>query len=88
VVTLDIRTGKLKWYFEFTRYDTHDWDAEEPLVLVDETVGRQFWLERVRYRLITIRTAAGKLRSKSRFTRSEPLPPLRLLISSTLSNLL
>jgi alcohol dehydrogenase (cytochrome c) len=35
VVALDARTGKFKWYFQFTPYDTHDWDATQPLVLVD-----------------------------------------------------
>jgi PQQ-dependent dehydrogenase (methanol/ethanol family) len=35
VVALDIETGHLKWYFQFTPGDTHDWDASEPLLLVD-----------------------------------------------------
>jgi PQQ-dependent dehydrogenase (methanol/ethanol family) len=35
VVALDWKTGKLKWYFQFTPHDLHDWDATEPLVLVD-----------------------------------------------------
>jgi PQQ-dependent dehydrogenase (methanol/ethanol family) len=35
VVALDAATGKLKWYFQFTPQDTHDWDATEPLLLVD-----------------------------------------------------
>lgn len=35
VVALDLRTGKLKWHFQFTPHDLHDWDATEPLVLVD-----------------------------------------------------
>lgn len=26
----------MEWYFQFTPHDTHDWDAQEPLVLVDE----------------------------------------------------
>ena len=37
VVALDARTGKFKWYFQFTPGDTHDWDATEPLLLVDTT---------------------------------------------------
>jgi PQQ-dependent dehydrogenase (methanol/ethanol family) len=37
VVALDVATGKLKWYFQFTPQDTHDWDATEPLLLVDTT---------------------------------------------------
>jgi len=35
VVALDPRTGKLRWYYQFTPHDLHDWDATEPLLLVD-----------------------------------------------------
>jgi alcohol dehydrogenase (cytochrome c) len=35
VTALDATSGKLKWYFQFTPHDLHDWDAEEPLLLVD-----------------------------------------------------
>jgi PQQ-dependent dehydrogenase (methanol/ethanol family) len=35
VVALDVKTGKFKWTYQFTPYDTHDWDATEPMVLVD-----------------------------------------------------
>jgi alcohol dehydrogenase (cytochrome c) len=35
VVALEAKTGKLKWYFQFTPHDVHDWDAQEPPVLVD-----------------------------------------------------
>jgi PQQ-dependent dehydrogenase (methanol/ethanol family) len=35
VVALDARTGKFKWSYQFTPYDTHDWDATEPMVLAD-----------------------------------------------------
>lgn len=34
-VALDARTGRLLWYFQFTPHDLHDWDANQPLVLVD-----------------------------------------------------
>jgi len=34
-LALDARTGKLLWYFQFTPHDLHDWDATEPIVLVD-----------------------------------------------------
>jgi PQQ-dependent dehydrogenase (methanol/ethanol family) len=37
VLALDPTTGKLKWYYQFTPHDTHDWDATEPNVLVDTT---------------------------------------------------
>ena len=35
VVALDVNTGKLQWYFQFTPSDVHDWDATEPVLLVD-----------------------------------------------------
>jgi PQQ-dependent dehydrogenase (methanol/ethanol family) len=34
-VALEVRTGKLRWHFQFTPHDLHDWDAEQPLALVD-----------------------------------------------------
>jgi alcohol dehydrogenase (cytochrome c) len=36
VVALDVKTGTLKWYFQFTPHDTHDWDSNGPLILADE----------------------------------------------------
>ncbi len=36
VLALKPRTGELDWYFQFTPHDTHDWDAQEPLLLIDE----------------------------------------------------
>jgi alcohol dehydrogenase (cytochrome c) len=35
MLALDANTGKLKWYFQFTPHDTHDWDAQSIPVLVD-----------------------------------------------------
>ncbi len=36
VVALNPKTGQIKWHFQFTPHDLWDWDATEPLVLVDE----------------------------------------------------
>ncbi len=36
VVALKPDTGTLAWHFQFTPHDTHDWDAQEPLLLIDE----------------------------------------------------
>ena len=42
VVALEAKTGKLRWYFQFTPHDLHDWDAAETTMLVDaEFHGRQ-----------------------------------------------
>ena len=35
VVALDVKTGQRKWHFQFTPHDVHDYDAQQPLVLVD-----------------------------------------------------
>jgi PQQ-dependent dehydrogenase (methanol/ethanol family) len=35
ILALDAKTGKLRWHFQFTPHDLHDWDATEPPVLVD-----------------------------------------------------
>jgi PQQ-dependent dehydrogenase (methanol/ethanol family) len=35
IVALDVETGKLRWHFQFTPHDLHDWDATEPPVLID-----------------------------------------------------
>jgi alcohol dehydrogenase (cytochrome c) len=35
VVALDPKTGKLRWYFQFTPHDVHDFDPAETLALVD-----------------------------------------------------
>jgi alcohol dehydrogenase (cytochrome c) len=34
-LALDAKTGKLKWYFQYTPHDVWDWDAVQPEVLVD-----------------------------------------------------
>jgi alcohol dehydrogenase (cytochrome c) len=35
ILALDAKTGKLRWHYQFTPHDIHDWDAQEPPVLVD-----------------------------------------------------
>jgi alcohol dehydrogenase (cytochrome c) len=35
IVALDADSGKLKWYFQFTPHDTHDWDAQSIPVLAN-----------------------------------------------------
>jgi PQQ-dependent dehydrogenase (methanol/ethanol family) len=35
VLALDPDTGKLKWHYQFTPHDLHDWDATETPMLVD-----------------------------------------------------
>ncbi len=42
VLALDADTGRIKWHFQFTPHDVHDWDACQIPVLIDaEFRGRQ-----------------------------------------------
>jgi alcohol dehydrogenase (cytochrome c) len=41
LVALDADTGKLKWHYQFTPHDVHDWDATEVPILADLTIGGQ-----------------------------------------------
>ncbi len=34
-VALEPSTGKLRWYYQFTPHDLHDWDAVAPLLAID-----------------------------------------------------
>ena len=35
IVALDPASGKLRWHFQFTPHDLHDWDANQPPLLAD-----------------------------------------------------
>ena len=41
LVALDGDTGKLRWHFQFTPHDMHDWDATQMPVLFDDRSARQ-----------------------------------------------
>ncbi len=36
LLALDADAGKLKWYFQFTKHDEHDWDATQIPVMIDK----------------------------------------------------
>jgi alcohol dehydrogenase (cytochrome c) len=38
LLALDPATGKIKWHFQFTPHDTHDWDATEIAVLFNAKI--------------------------------------------------
>ena len=38
VVALDPETGELRWHFQFTPHDLHDWDAVQVPILVDASI--------------------------------------------------
>ena len=35
VIALEPATGKRRWYFQFTPHDLHDWDAAQPVLVVN-----------------------------------------------------
>lgn len=37
ILALDAKTGKLNWYFQITPHNVWDWDAQQPIALVDST---------------------------------------------------
>jgi alcohol dehydrogenase (cytochrome c) len=39
IVALDADTGQLKWHYQFTPHDTHDWDSGHVPVLADVRIG-------------------------------------------------
>jgi alcohol dehydrogenase (cytochrome c) len=41
IVALDVDTGKMAWYFQASPHDTHDWDATQTPVLIDDVVNGQ-----------------------------------------------
>ncbi|MFN7921800.1 MAG: PQQ-dependent dehydrogenase, methanol/ethanol family [Bryobacteraceae bacterium] len=41
LLALDLDTGKMKWYFQFTPHDTPDWDAQSWPVLIDTEIRGQ-----------------------------------------------
>ena len=38
VLALDPETGRLKWWFQFTPHDVHDWDGTQTPVLIDGVI--------------------------------------------------
>ena len=41
LVAIDPDTGKIKWYYQFTPHDTHDWDSNHVPVLAAVSIGGQ-----------------------------------------------
>ena len=41
VLALDADTGEMRWYFQFTPHDNHDWDATQIPVLADALFNRR-----------------------------------------------
>ncbi len=41
LLALNADTGKLNWYFQFTKHDEHDWDATQVPIMID-SAGKHF----------------------------------------------
>ncbi|MQA30139.1 MAG: PQQ-dependent dehydrogenase, methanol/ethanol family [Luteitalea sp.] len=41
LLALDVDTGKMRWGYQFTPHDIHDWDATHVPILADLTIGGQ-----------------------------------------------
>jgi alcohol dehydrogenase (cytochrome c) len=41
LIAMDPETGKIKWHFQFTPHDVHDWDSSQVPVLFDSNVTRR-----------------------------------------------
>ncbi len=70
VVALDPRTGALKWHYQFTPHDLHDWDATETPMVVNTPYGgrpRQLLLQGNRNGFFYILD-----RASGRFLRATP----------------
>lgn len=39
LVALDVNTGKMKWYFQTSPHETHDWDSTQTPILADAVFG-------------------------------------------------
>ncbi|HVB85852.1 MAG TPA: PQQ-dependent dehydrogenase, methanol/ethanol family [Candidatus Dormibacteraeota bacterium] len=39
LLAIDANTGKIKWHFQFSPHENHDWDSAEPPVLFDAKIG-------------------------------------------------
>ncbi len=37
IVAIDVETGKMKWYYQVSPHDTHDWDAGQTPIIADGT---------------------------------------------------
>ncbi|MGO4880466.1 MAG: PQQ-binding-like beta-propeller repeat protein [Bryobacteraceae bacterium] len=75
VLALDPRTGALKWHYQFTPHDLHDWDATETPMLVD-AAERKLLLQANRngFFYVLDRTNGHKL-SAEPFVHGLTLPP-------------
>ena len=88
IVALNPDTGKMVWYFQSSPNDTHDWDATQTPVLIDDVVdgrprkllaqasrnGKFFLLDRTNGKAIVSSDYAGTNWSKGYDAKGQPIP--------------
>jgi alcohol dehydrogenase (cytochrome c) len=88
IVALNPDTGKMAWYFQASPNDTHDWDATQTAVLIDDVVdgkprkllaqasrnGKFFVLDRTTGRAIVSSDYAKTNWAKGFDAKGEPIP--------------
>ena len=88
VIALDADTGKLKWYFQFSPHEDHDWDSDEPPVLFNAPIdgkprkllgfanrnGFYYVLDRTNGKFITGRPFVKQTWAKGLDANGRPIP--------------
>ncbi len=88
IVALDVDSGTMRWYFQVSPHDTHDWDAVETPVLIDDVLdgkprkllaqasrnGYYFLLDRVTGRNLVTTPYVDLNWSKGVTASGEPIP--------------
>ena len=90
IVALNADTGKMVWYFQASPHDTHDWDATQTPVLIDDVIngqprrllaqasrnGKFFVLDRTHGRAI-VSTSTSRPTGRSAPTNGDSPSPIR-----------
>jgi alcohol dehydrogenase (cytochrome c) len=68
LLALNADTGKLNWFFQFTKHDEHDWDATQVPVIIDTASGKHLIAQANRNGFFyVIDRATGKLISANAY---------------------
>ncbi len=88
IIALNPDTGKMKWYFQSSPHDTHDWDANQTAVLIDGVIdgrprkliaqaarnGYFFVLDRATGKNVSTTTFAKANWAKGLDAKGQPIP--------------
>jgi len=84
LLALNADTGRLNWYFQFTKHDVHDWDATQVPILIDNGEqhliaqanrnGYFYLLDRANGKLLSANSYAKTTWSDSKDSEGRPSP--------------